>query len=425
MLRSMPIRPRLVRLRVLLSLLLAWMAGCAVRGLPPSATSDLAPTVILISFDGWRFDYAERYAAPNLRRLMKRGVSADLIPSFPSKTFPNHYTLVTGLRPGRHGIVANNMKDPATGRRFAMSDRKEVQDPTWWGGEPLWVTLERAGRKTAPFFWPGSEAPIGGRLPSYEVPYDGKMPGTDRVDRVLRWLDQPAAQRPTFLTLYFDDVDGAGHHDGPLSSAVRRAVRRVDGYLGRLLKGLERRGLAGRVNLVVVSDHGMAETSLDRVVVLDDLVPLDAVDVVDINPTLGLDPLPGREAEVYSALAGAHPRLRVYRRAETPERWHYRDHPRIPPIVGVADEGWQVMTRAMRETAARRFGLGHTGAHGYDPAEATSMRGLFVAAGPAFRVGVRVPPFENVNVYAALAAILGVPAADNDGDPAVARSLLR
>jgi predicted AlkP superfamily pyrophosphatase or phosphodiesterase len=412
------------RLRVFIALLLVWPASLAAAASPPPPR-DLAPTVILISFDGWRSDYAQRYAAPNVRKLMKNGTSGDLVPSYPSKTFPNHYTLVTGLRPGRHGIVANNIADPDTGRRFAMWDRKEVQDPMWWGGEPLWVGLERAGQKTAPLFWPGSEAPIGGVLPTYNEPFDEKMPGKDRVDRVLGWLDRPGPERPTFLTLYFEDVDAAGHRYGPESSAVRRAVRRVDDYLGQLLRGLEKRGLFGQVDVVIVSDHGMAETSIDRVVVLDDLIPLDAVEVVDINPTLGLVPKPGREEEVYAALAGANPRLKVYRRGETPESWHYREHPRIPPIVGIADEGWQVMTKTMRDAAFRRDGSRPTGAHGYDPAHAPSMRGLFVAAGPAFKPGVRVPAFDNVNVYPALARILGLPPADNDGDPEVARSLLR
>lgn len=410
------------RLRIFLVLLLGFPGASAAR---PATPPDLAPTVILISFDGWRWDYADRYAAPNLRRLMKRGTSADLVPSFPSKTFPNHYTLVTGLRPGHHGIVANSVRDTATGRLFTMWDRKEVQDAMWWGGEPLWVTLEQNGQKAAAMFWPGSEAPIGGRRPTYWEPFDDKFPGSARVDRVLGWLDRPAGERPTFLTLYFSDVDSAGHRSGPESRAVRRAVRRVDDHLGRLMKGLRKRGLEERINVVVVSDHGMAETSSDRVIVLDDLVSLEGLDVVDINPTLGLLTPPGREDEVYGLLARAHEHLKVFRRAETPASWAYREHPRIPPIVGVADEGWQVVTRAMREAALRRYGTGPGGAHGYDPAEAPSMKGLFVAAGPAFKAGVRLPAFENVNVYPALAQILGVPPAANDGDPAVARSLLR
>src|SRR5687767_14812334 len=272
------------------------LAGRAWQGAP----ADVAPTVVLVSFDGWRWDYDSKFATPNLDRLIARGVRAErLVPSFPSKTFPNHYTLVTGLYPGHHGIIANTIKDPATGRRFSLSNRREVQDPMWWGGEPLWVRLQNEGRQAAPMFWPGSEAPIAGQRPRYWLPYDEGLPGNARVDRVLAWLDLPAATRPALLTLYFEDVDSAAHAGGPDSRAVGEAVRGVDGYLGRLLRGLERRRLLDSINIVVTSDHGLSETSMDRVVVLDDYVSLDDVEVVDINPILGLIPTAGREDAVY------------------------------------------------------------------------------------------------------------------------------
>ena len=202
-------------------------------------------------------------------------------------------------------------------------------------------------------------------------------------------------------------------------------MRRVDGYLARLIRGLERRRLQNRVNVVIISDHGMAEANVDRVVVLDDYLSLDDVDVIDLNPTLGLFPPSDREDAVYQALAGAHPRLRVFRKAETPANWHYRDHPRIPPIVGVADEGWQVVRRAALAAQLARAPRGPTGVHGYDPSNAMSMRGIFVASGPAFKSGVTVPPFENIHIYGALAKVLGLTPARNDGDPRVAESLLR
>ena len=379
-----------------------------------------------MSFDGWRWDYHLKYDAPNVRRLAARGVRAEnLIPSFPSKTFPNHYTLVTGLYPAHHGLVANNIKDPATGRRLSLTNRKEVQDPMWWGGEPIWVRVQNAGSSAAAMFWPGSEAPIHGQYPRYWLPFDGSMPGSVRVDRVLGWLDLPAAQRPTFMTLYHEDVDTAAHNFGPDSRQAREAIRRVDGYLERLVRGLERRRLLEKINIVLTSDHGLAETTLDRVVVLDDYISLDDVEIIDLNPTLGLFPRQGREEAVFAALANAHPRLKVYRREETPAHWHYRDHPRIPPIVGVVDEGWQILRRSnVAERIARRL-VGPRGEHGYDPATAMSMRGIFVAAGPAFRAGVTVPEFENVSVYNVLAGALGLTPAPNDGDPAIAQMLLK
>ena len=411
------------RQAVLLLLVLFWSVRGPGQAQAPAA--DLRPTVILVSLDGWRWDYAQKYQAPTLARLTRQGVSATLIPSFPSKTFPNHYTIVTGLYPGNHGVVGNTVKDPPTGRQLSMSNRREVQDPLWWGGEPIWVTSQRAGQVSAPLFWPGSEAPILGQRPRFWEPFDEKVSASARVDRLLSWLDLPAGERPTFLTAYFSDVDGAGHDNGPDSRAVADAVRRVDRYLDRLMRGLARRQLQDRVNVVIVSDHGMAEADMSRVVVLDDYVSLDGVDVIDLNPTLGLFPSAGREDSVCRALARAHPRLKVFRKAESPVSWRFRNHPRVPPIVGVVDEGWQVMRRAGLDRQLTRGGRGPIGVHGYDPATAKSMHGIFVARGPAFKSGVTVPPFENVHIYDAMARVLGIRPAPNDGDPGVARSLLR
>jgi hypothetical protein len=169
----------------------------------------------------------------------------------------------------------------------------------------------------------------------------------------------------------------------------------------------------------------MAEANASRVVVLDDYLTLEGIDIIDLNPTLGIFPPPGREEAVYQALVRANPHLKVFRKAESPPHWHFRDHPRVPPIVGVVDEGWQVLRRATLEADIARGPRGSIGIHGYDPAEAVSMRGIFVASGPAFKSGVTLPPFENVNIYATLSEVLGVKAGANDGDPQVARSLLR
>ena len=409
--------------RVALVLVLLAATGCATLQRAPQGS--LKPTVILISFDGWRWDYQSRVFAPNLQRLIARGVRAEsLIPSFPPKTFPNHYTIVTGLYPGHHGIVANSIFDAVTGRIFTNDNPKEVRDPMWWGGEPIWVTVERAGQSAAVMFWPGSEAPIKGVMPRYWQAYDVNYPGTGRIDQVLQWLDLPAAERPTFITAYFSDVDQAGHTAGPDSEAVRDAVVRVDGYIGRLLSGLDRRGLTEQVNIAVVSDHGMAAVSMDRVLVLEDYISAADAVISDINPTVGLFPRPGREEAVYQALVKAHPRLRVYRRSETPEAWHYRDHPRIPPIIGVVDEGWQILRRATRDAIRDGRAPPAGGQHGYDSA-LMSMRGIFVAAGPAFKQGATVPAFENIHIYDTFAQVLGVTPAPNDGNPDVAASLLR
>ena len=387
--------------------------------------SDLEPTVILVSFDGFRWDYPTKVSTPNLRRLMARGVHArNLIPSFPSKTFPNHYTIATGLYPGHHGIVANNIFDPPTGRTFATGKTVEVQDPMWWGGVPIWTLVERAGKASAPLFWPGSEAPHDGAMPRYWQRYDENRPAGARIDQVLAWLDLPAPQRPVFLSMYFEDTDTAGHQKGPDSPEVRAAIARDDGYIGTLMDGLTSRGIADRVNVVVVSDHGMAAVDDTRVMVADDYFSNDDAFISDINPTLSVFPKPGKDESVFQALANANPHLRAYRRADIPERWHFRDHPHVPPILAVSDEGWQVVRRATLDGIKAGKIAGARGQHGYDP-QLMSMRAIFIAAGPAFKRDVTVAAFENVSIYNVLARILGVTPAPNDGDPSVARRLLR
>ncbi len=407
--------------------LIASALGALLCGPAIATEARMPPTVILVSFDGWRWDYLRLHGAPNVLALSARGVTAEgLVPSFPPKTFPNHYTLVTGLRPGRHGVVANTMRDPSTGRLFTLSDRREVANPEWWGGEPIWSAVQKRGQKSAALFWPGSEAPIGGRHPDYWLPLNDAMPGDERVDRILEWLDRPAADRPAFLAVYFSDVDTAGHRFGPASAETRAAVRRVDGYLGRLMRGLARRKIDRLVNLVLVSDHGMASTDdTERVVVLDDHVSASDVEIVDLNPTLGLIPKPGKGDAVYAALVAAHPRLHVYRKADSPEHWFYREHPRVPAIVGVVDEGWQVL---LRSTVLERLSgalTGSKGEHGYDPGTSASMRGLFVAAGPAFKTATRIGLLDNVDVYNILAKALDVSAAPNQGREAVETGVLK
>jgi predicted AlkP superfamily pyrophosphatase or phosphodiesterase len=342
-----------------------------------------------------------------------------LVPAFPTKTFPNHYSIVTGLYPGHHGIVGNAMVDATIEGRFMLANREQVGNAAWWGGEPLWVGVMRQGRPAAALFWPGSEAPIGGVRPSEWAPYDGTLPNDQRVDRLLEWLDRPIERRPALLLTYFSDADDAGHRFGPDSVELTDALIRVDRALGRLLAGLDARGLAGQVNIVLVSDHGMATVSRDRVIALSDYLDLAAVDVVDVNPNLAIIPTAMPEAEVYRRLVRAHPHLRVYRKADAPRHWRFRTHPRVPAIVGVADEGWSVVRRPI--AAEERFSLGQ---HGYDP-QVASMHGLFVANGPAFRQGAVVRALDSVDVYNVLARVVGVRPAPNDGDPRVIARLLR
>lgn len=412
---------RLPALPLLLAvcLLAACRAAPDARPVGPAAPPP-ASTAILLSLDGWRWDYHTKATLPAVQRLIDGGVRAEgLVPVFPSKTFPNHYSIVTGLYPGHHGVIGNAMIDPQIPGRFTLANREQVGNAAWWGGEPLWNTVIRQGRPAAALFWPGSEAPIGGVRPTEWALYDANVSNDARVDRLLRWLDRPVERRPALLLTYFSDADDAGHRFGPESAELTAALVRVDRAIGRLLAGLDARRLTGQVNVVLVSDHGMATVSRDRVIALSDYLDLATVDAVDVNPNLALAPTAMAADEVYQRLAGAHPHLRVYRKEDSPPHWRFRAHPRVPAIVGVADEGWSLVRRPL--APADHFGLGQ---HGYDP-QVRAMHGLFVASGPAFRRGAVVAPFESVDIYNVLARVLGVAPAPNDGDPDVANRLLR
>jgi predicted AlkP superfamily pyrophosphatase or phosphodiesterase len=399
-------------LRVALSLVLLFAVAC---------TSAPAPILLLVSLDGWRADYSARVPTPHLDALARRGVRAEwLVPVFPSTTFPNHYTIVTGLYPEHHGIVSNEMEDPAIGERFTLSAPTAL-DPRWWSGEPLWNTAGRQGRRSASMFWPGSEVPIQGQRPTYWFPYKEDMPNADRVKQVLDWLALPEGQRPAFVTLYFSDVDTAGHRYGPDSPQVAAAAARLDALLGDVVSGIERLGLTSRTTIAVVSDHGMAQLDPSRVIFADDYLDLSTVDVVEWSPVLALRPRRGGDDVVVDALAGRHPALHVYRREEMPERFHYRSHPRIPPILALADDGWTISSHA-RFDRQRARGVPLGGTHGFDP-ESPSMRALFVAAGPRLRRGAVVPPLANVHLYDFFCGVLGIDPAPNDGDPAATRAL--
>ncbi len=415
------------KLQLLLFLACALLTASLSAGAQSKAITDLRPTVILVSLDGFRYDYLEKYQPPNLRSLARDGVQAQwMIPSFPSKTFPNHYTIVTGLYPQNNGIVENSVYDKGFNATFSMSNREEVQNGRWWLGEPIWITAEKQGQKTAPYFWPGSEAEISGTRPTYWKPYDGKVPNDARVDTILSWLDLPLSKRPTFLTLYFSDVDNAGHEFSPDSTETHDAVRKVDNELGRLTDGLKARGIFLQINLIIVSDHGMATQDPKNTIILDEFFDTKLAEkVLWTAEIVSIFPKEGKEDAIFKALkAKLPPQAKVYRKAEMPARFHYSNSPRIAPLLVLPDEGWTLTTRERFEEAkAKGRSNGLRGGHGYDNA-LTSMRAIFIAHGSAFKKGALIEPFENVQVYNVMAKILGLKPAPNDGNDSVVNSAL-
>lgn len=409
------------RLFLALSLFIGACAGRASDGLESAKMTHRTP-LILISLDGFRADYLDRGRTPVLSGLASSGVRADAMrPAFPSVTEPNHYTLVTGLYPDHHGIVSNVMEDPrlAPDGTFNHTDHRSIADERWWdAATPLWVAAERRGIRSAAMFWPGSDVAIHGVRPSLWKPFDASVPPERRVDGVLAWLDLPESRRPDFILLYFEQTDEAGHAAGPESKAVDTALRQVDGALARLLDGLRQRHLSERVNLVIVSDHGMAATALDRTIFLDDLVDPADVHVLSLGAVTELRPLAGREEKVAARLRGQHSaHVACWSRADIPAGLHYGGNPRVSPFVCLAETGWLVTTR-QAVSAARGTGKSFpAGAHGYDPDD-PAMAALFVAHGPAFLSGVRQPAFDNVDLYDLLCRLLAVPPEPNDGNEA-------
>lgn len=385
---------------------------------PNSPAQQDKPYVILVSLDGFRYDYGERHSAKNLQALAAQGALASqgMIPSYPSLTFPNHYTLVTGLYPEHHGIVANKFYDPARKERYAYNDAKTSRDGSWYGGTPLWVLAEKQGMRTACFFWPASDAEIAGTRPSYYLHYDDKFPEEKRIDQVVAWLRLPPEQRPHFITLYFSNTDHAGHDFGPDSQQLIDAVHRADALMGHLVDELKQLNLP--VDLFIVSDHGM-ENRLGDWITLDQLADLSEFETVN---ALLYSKSADAAARAYAKLRGASDKFRVYRAGDMPKQLHFDGSLRLGDPIIVATGPYPIRAHESRDGDESK--PPDKGMHGFNPHEMKTMRAIFYASGPDIRRGVKLKPFENVNIFPLIARILGLQTAPIDGNPRVLESIL-
>jgi predicted AlkP superfamily pyrophosphatase or phosphodiesterase len=417
---------------LLAGLALAVLSACAsapVSRLDARLPQD-APPLVLISIDAFRPDYLGRGLTPNLKALAEGGAEGQMRPSFPSLTFPNHYTLVTGKVPDHHGVVANYMYDPtypgaAPDNRLAYFDKAKGNDGFWWkGATPLWVSAERAGVTAASVYWPGSQAEIGGIKLKLSPEFDKNSTSETRVQQILGWMDLPPAQRPKLYLLYFDQVDQDGHHHGPDSAEVNHSLVEVDTAIGHLLDGMKQRGM--NANIVVVSDHGMISVSPDRVTYLSDALGGLAADA-KVDPRYDLiywgslamlNAKPGHAAEVDRLTHMQFDHVHCWRKADIPARFNFGRNPRVTDVVCLADPGWQV-------GGIRTVGIGtDVGNHGYDN-QAPEMRAIFIAGGPDIRPGVRLATFANVDVYDFEMKLLGLKPEANDGDLAPLKPALK
>ncbi|KAL0374478.1 UNVERIFIED_CONTAM: Ectonucleotide pyrophosphatase/phosphodiesterase family member 3 [Sesamum radiatum] len=419
--------PKSVTATVLfISTSIALCAAIAFGFLFFSASNSSASSIKVDSTLG--FGYQFKIDTPNINRLIKNGTEAEvgLIPVFPTLTFPNHYSIVTGLYPAYHGIINNYFTDPETGNHFTMHSH----EPEWWLGEPLWETVVNHGLKASTYFWPGSEVKKG----SWDCPkgycmfYNGSVPFEERVDTVLKYFDLPSDEIPSFMTLYFEDPDHQGHKVGPDDPQITEAVAGIDKMMGRLIRGLEERGVFEDVNIIMVGDHGMVGTCDKKLIFLDDLakwIDIPKEWVQSYSPLLAIRPPPGYSSKdvvakmnegLKSGSVSNGEYLRVFLKEELPGRLHYSASNRIPPIIGLVDEGFTV-----EQKRSRRQECG--GAHGYDNAF-FSMRSIFIAHGPQFARGRKVPSFENVQIYNLVTTILNIQGAPNNGTTSFPPSIL-
>ncbi|PCG97593.1 Alkaline phosphatase-like, alpha/beta/alpha [Penicillium occitanis (nom. inval.)] len=397
-----------------------------------NGTALFAPTTIVVSLDGFRADFLNRGLSPTLSKFIAEGVSPRyMIPSFPSVTFPNHFTLVTGLYPESHGMVANDFYDPNLKEYFTVTPGLS-DDAKWWTAEPIWATAEKQGIRTAIHMWPGSEAHIGNMDPSFYDKFNGSEVLSRKVDRVMEFLDFPGEEsddgveklRPQFIATYVPNVDTAGHLYGPNSTEIRSVITYADEMLAGILDGLEARNLTKIVNIVVVSDHGMATTSTSRTIQLDDLIDIDLVQYIDGWPLRGIRPKTPEGLEVLKAqlaekVGEFSDGIEVYTKDTMPERWHFTNNDRIAPLWVIPKAGWAVVERPdfdVQEALEKDIVYRPRGIHGYDNYHPL-MRAIFVARGPAFPhpPNSRVEEFENVNVYNLICDSVGIEPLPNNG----------
>ncbi|WP_254063905.1 ectonucleotide pyrophosphatase/phosphodiesterase [Granulicella sp. S190] len=362
--------------------------------------------VVLVSLDGFRYDYPQEWGATHIAELARTGATAPegILPAYPSITFPNHFTLVTGLYPEHHGIVNNTFYDPVRGENYSYKDDKTNRDGSWYGGTPLWSLAEHQGMRAASFFWPGSEAQIAGERPDEYLHFDDHFDDHKRIDQIIAWLNLPPAQRPHFITLYYSNTDHAGHDHGPDSPEEREQVHHVDQLMGELKAKLDATHLP--IDLIVLADHGMVTTQ-------GDWITLDQYADLSHFKTDGTLLYADSEADAQKAYESfrAHPdpRFTVYRRADVPAYLHFNENPREgdPVLIPNGPYIFRIHPGTRKPP---------TGDHGYDVTRMPEMKAMFVVNGPDIRPGTKLASFQNVDVYDFIAKLLGLKPAPNDGE---------
>jgi predicted AlkP superfamily pyrophosphatase or phosphodiesterase len=368
------------------------------------------PIVILVSLDGFRWDYLERGYSPNLNKISESGVRAlSLRPQFPSMTFPNHYSIITGLLPENHGIIANHFINPFNDSLFTLKS-PFVNRSEWYLGEAFWETARRNGLITASYFWPGSEMDLEYRRPNYYEKYHHQRPYEIRVEGVLNWLKLPDSVRPDFITLYFDETDSKAHRFGTDSYELNRGISRVDSMIAKLDSGLIALGIQNKVNLIIISDHGMTNMYPDRIINLNKILNNDSTLKIYNSSTMAfIFPKNHNKSEIYNLFKKNENGYRVYYKNDIPDRYNYKNHPFIGEIVLIAEPSWQF-------NSSENWDSTYIATHGYDN-HYIDMQGIFIARGPAFKNNYKSGSLNNLDIYPLLCKIFNInPSGNIDGD---------
>ncbi len=374
--------------------------------------------VILVSLDGLRWDYPDRLETPALDYMEQHGVRAEaLIPCFPTKTFPNHYSIATGLYPDEHGIVNNSFYDPWMDEEYFIRKREAVTNPDFYGGEPIWVTAEKQDVTTACFFWVGSEAPIKGVRPTYWKEYSKQISYGARIDTAIHWLSLPEVKRPHLITIYFEEPDATSHTFGPVSRQTDSVVLVMDSLVGVLITKLRQLPHYPLIDLIVLSDHGMGSISEDKVVFLSDHLQQGWIETYQGgNPSYNLSVTDGCLDLAYDALQKVD-HITTWKARKVPCHLHYGKNPRCGDLVVVADSGWSVRWDD-------RGSYDYGGAHGYVP-EDRDMQAIFYAMGPSFKTGYSQPAFSNLDIYSLIVRILDLKPAKTSGSMKKIKNMLK
>ncbi len=371
------------------------------------------PYILVVSFDGFRYDYTNLVDTPNFNDLAESGIKAEsLIPVFPSLTFPNHYSIATGSYSGSHYITSNTFFSKVLNQKYSLYDKNAVRDAKFYRSEPIWVTAERQGIRTASFYWVGSEAKIKGVYPSIYKNYDGSIPFKTRIDSVISWFELPDTKRPNLIMLYFSEPDHTGHETGPESKETFNSVSEMDALLGYLREKLKELEIYQKLNLIVLSDHGMSSVSKDRLIILDEYISdLENYSFDGSGTMLQIDYKNKSDKNKLTEELKLIPNCDIFKKDDIPQRFHFNNLNTGDYLI-LANEGWFITDS--NNMTVKDFIL--KGMHGYDP-NYPNMHGIFFAEGPNFKKGLVMPSFENIHIYSLLCKILNIkPYKDIDGN---------